>query len=206
MFILSDFQKAVADRLSKLRSPVRIVVLAVVIIAAAALLLWIFNQTFYYLLAKNYADELSQAYNLNKGFSRALIWVSFAAVVLFAGYAFSFSKRKRIIGYLGVLSLIVHGVLIGIRDPNYDAKGNTQKCYVLTRDGIKISNHVGIDADTGRECRLLTPQMLEKYTSYKDGRRPQLVVDAQPNFFAPASGEPIVWYERTKAGRIELSI
>jgi tetratricopeptide (TPR) repeat protein len=113
--------------------------------------------------------------------------------------------RKRIAGYLGVLSLLIaHGVLIGIRDPNYDPDGKTQKCYVLTRDGIKISNHIGIDADTGRECRLLAPQMLEKYTSYKDGRRPQLVVDAQPNFFAPASGEPIVWYERTKAGRIEL--
>jgi hypothetical protein len=171
----------------------------------AAALLWLFNELFYYLLAKSYADELSQAYNLNKGFTKALVWASFAAVVLFAGCTFSFSKRKRTVGYIGILALLIgHGVLMGKRDPNYDTSGKTEKCYVLKRDGITILNHVGVDPDTGRECKLLTPQMTEKYNAYKDGKRPQTVTDSNPAFFDPISGEPIIWFAKAEAGRIEL--
>jgi len=61
--------------------------------------------------------------------------------------------------------LIRHGILLGMRDANYDTAGKTEKCYVLARDGIKILNHVGIDPDTGLECRPLTPQMTEKFNA-----------------------------------------
>ena len=121
------------------------------------------------------------------------------------GYTFSFSKRKRTLGFIGILGLLIgHGVLLGMRDANYSPTGATTKCYVLNREGIKILNHVGVDPDTGRECKLLTPQMTEKYNAYRNGGRPQLVTDTNTAFFDPLSGEPIVWYAKADAGRIEL--
>jgi signal transduction histidine kinase len=203
--VFSNFRTRIANALSGFSAPFRIVILAAVLLLVAVVLLWSFNQLFYYLLAKSYADELSQAYNLNRGFTKALVWASFAAVVLFAGLTFSFSRRKRIVGYVGILGLLIgHGVLLGMRDSNYDTAGRTEKCYVLTRDGIKILNHVGIDPDTGRECRLLTPQMTEKYNAYKNGKRPEVITAMDPAFFDPVSGEPVVWYAKAGSGRIEL--
>ena len=46
--------------------------------------------------------------------------------------------------------------------------------------------------------------MTEKYNAYKNGNRPQLVTDTDPAFFDLVSGEPIIWYAKTSAGRIEL--
>jgi hypothetical protein len=184
---------------------IRLIIVAASLVVGALFLFWVFNELFYYMVAKSYADKLSQAYNLNRGFTKALVWASFAALVLFAGCAFSFSKRKRTVGLIGILGLLIgHGVLMGMRDNNYDVAGKTEKCYVLTREGIKILNHVGTDPDTGRECKLLTPQMTEKYNAYKDGRRPQMVTEADPAFFDPVSGEPITWYAKANDGRIEL--
>jgi hypothetical protein len=203
--VLSNYRAKIGSRLSGLSGPLRIAILAIGLVLGAVALFWLFNQLFYYLLAKSYADELSQAYNLNRGFTKALVWASFAAVVLFAGCTFSFSKRKRNFGYIGILGLLIgHGVLLGMRDANYDGDGKTQKCYVLTRDGIRILNHVGIDPDTGRECKLLTPQMTEKYNAYRNGKRPQIVTDTTPAFFDPVSGEPVIWFAKADAGRIEL--
>jgi hypothetical protein len=202
--ILPNFRAKIGNRLSGLSSPVRVALLAVGLILGAAVLFWLFNQMFYYILAKSYSDELSKAYNLNRGFTKALVWASFGAVVLFAGCTFSFSKRKRTTGFIGILGLLIgHGILLGMRDANYDTAGKTEKCYVLARDGIKILNHVGIDPDTGLECRPLTPQMTEKFNAYRNGNRPQLVTDVDPAFFDPVSGEPIIWYAKAN-GRIEL--
>jgi hypothetical protein len=118
---------------------------------------------FYYVVAKSYADELSQTYNLNRGFTKALVWASFAAVVSFAGCAFSFSKRKRTVGYVGILGLLIgHGILLGLRDANFDTAGRTEKCYVIARGGIRLLNHVGIDPDSGHECRALTRLIRQK--------------------------------------------
>ena len=202
---LSNFRTKIAARLSGLNSPIRLMIVAASLLVGTLILFWVFNELFYYMVAKSYADELSQAYNLNKGFTKALVWASFAALVLFAGCTFSFSKRKRTVGLIGILGLLIgHGILMGMRDNNYDIAGKTEKCYVLTRDGIKILNHVGTDPDTGRECKLLTPQMTEKYNAYKDGRRPQMVTETDPAFFDPVSGEPIIWYAKSNGGRIEL--
>jgi hypothetical protein len=110
----------------------RFLILATGVVTGAIVLLWLFNQTFYYLVAKSYTDELSQAYNINRGFTKALLWASFAAVVLFGGYTFSFSRSKRIVGLIGILAMLIgHGVLMGMRDNNYDIAGKTEKCYVL---------------------------------------------------------------------------
>jgi hypothetical protein len=202
---LSNFRTKIAGRLSGLSSPIRLIIIAASLVLGTLFLFWLFNELFYYMVAKSYADELSQAYNLNKGFTKALVWASFAALVLFAGCTFSFSKLKRTVGLIGILGLLIgHGVLMGTRDNNYDIAGKTEKCYVLTREGIRILNHVGIDPDTGRECKLLTPQMTEKSDAYKGGRRPQMVTETDRAFFDPISGEPITWYAKANDGRVEL--
>jgi len=195
----------IARHLSRFSAPARLAILAVCLILGAIVLFWLTNQFFYYAVAKSYTDEISQAYNINAGFTKALLWTSFAAVVLFAGWTFSFSKQKRTIGYIGFLGLLIgHGLLLGLRDRNYDIAGKTEKCFVLTREGIKILNQVGTDPDTGRECKLLTPQMTEKYDAYKNGRRPKAVNDTDPAFFDPVTGEAIIWYAKGDDGHIEL--
>src|SRR5205807_8860680 len=95
---LTTFRDKIASQLSGFSRPIRIAIVATILIFGVVILFWLFNQLFYYLLAKSYADELSQAYNLNKGFTKALVWASFAAVVLFASCTFSLSKRKRAVG------------------------------------------------------------------------------------------------------------
>jgi hypothetical protein len=203
--LLSDFQSTVAKRLSDLRSPARLVLLSVLIMLTALLLYWLFNELLYYWLAKSYVDEISQAYDINKGFTKALVWASFAILVVFGGWIISFSKAKRLIGFAGIVALLVaHSIVLGMRDTHFSVDGRTEKCYVLLRDGIKILNHVGVDPDSGRECRQLTPKMVELYGAYKNGRRAQKIDSDSPAFFESASGESIVWYSKNDAGRIEL--
>jgi len=181
-------------------------VLTAAVLLTALLLFWLFNELFYFWVAKSYVDEVSQAYDINRGFTKALTWASFAALVVFGGWIISFSKSKRIIGSAGIVVLLVgHGIILGMRDTHFTVDGKTGKCYVLLRDGIKILNHVGIDPDSGRECRQLTPKMVEFYNAYKDGRRAKKIEpDETPAFFESASGEPIIWYSKTDVGRIEL--
>lgn len=199
-----SLREKIFARLAALGAAGRIVLLLGLLIVATVLVFWVFNQVFFYLAAKTYVDEISQAYNLNRGFTNALVWAAFALFVFFAGCAFSLSKTRRNIGYIGALVLVIgQGVLLGLRDANYDTSGNALKCYVLTRDGIKVLNHVGTDPDTGRECKLLTPQMVEKYNAYRNGRRPQLVTDNDPIFFDPVSGEPVIWFSQT-SGHVDL--
>ena len=148
MSLLSDFQSTVAKRLSDLRSPARLVLLSVLIMLTALLLYWLFNELLYYWLAKSYVDEISQAYDINKGFTKALVWASFAILVVFGGWIISFSKAKRLIGFAGIVALLVaHSIVLGMRDTHFSVDGRTEKCYVLLRDGIKILNHVGVDPD-----------------------------------------------------------
>jgi hypothetical protein len=66
---LSNFRAKIGDRLSELSSTARIALLATGVILGAVVLFWLFNQMFYYLVAKSYSDELSQTYNLNRGFT-----------------------------------------------------------------------------------------------------------------------------------------
>jgi TPR repeat protein len=46
--------------------------------------------------------------------------------------------------------------------------------------------------------------MVERLKEYEKGKRPQQITDSNPTFFDPRSGEPIVWYYRSKGNRIEI--
>ena len=65
-------------------------------------------------------------------------------------------------------------------------------------------NRVGIDPETGRKCRPLTPQIVEKIEEYRSGHRPKQITSNDPTFFDPITGEPVVWYSKNDRGQIEL--
>lgn len=202
---LGSVRTAASQRLSGLSNPVRILVIVALCLVVGIVLLWLFNQVFYYYLARSYVDEVADSFNLNRGFASALLWVSFALVVIFSGWAFSFSKSKRNAGYAGLLALLVaHSVAIGMADKKFKGNGVAEKCFVMERNNVKIMNRVGVDPETGRECRPLTPVMAEKIDLYKTGKRPTRITSNSPAFFSAISGEPVVWYAADKGGTVEL--
>jgi len=203
----ADWRPGIAQRLAALSSPLRIVVIAGVCAVLAVILFWLFNELFYYMVAKSYVDDLAVAYDLNKNLASAFVWASFAVLVGLAGYSLSFNKRKRLVGSIGVLVLLIgHSLLIwyAVRGDSFSADGKSAKCYVMMRDNFKIRNRVGIDPETGRECRPMTPQMAEKLEEYRKGKRATPIVGGEPAFFDALSGEPVIWYSRAKSGAIEI--
>lgn len=195
----------VAQALAPLSVVTRIAVIILACVIVGGLIFWLCNELFYFYLARSYTDELADAYDLNRGFSRAILWTSFAAIVVLAGFTFSFSKRKRWVGYAGLLTLLVgHSLLLGRLDANFRKNGVAEKCYVMTRTSIKTLNRIGVDPETGRECRPLTPQIVEKIDEYRRGNRPKQIASNDPTFFDPTTGEPVVWYSKNDRGQIEL--
>ncbi|WP_439925208.1 tetratricopeptide repeat protein [Nitrobacter sp. JJSN] len=200
-----SFRTKVADWLSGFNEPVRFLLIAATCVIVGALLFWLFNQVFYFYVTKSYVDEIADAYDLNRGFTGALLWATFPAVVVLAGLSFSFSKRRRWTGYGGLLVLIIgHSLLIGAASKNFTRGGDAVRCYVLTRNNVKVLNRVRIDPETGLECRPLTPVMQEKIALYQKGDRPTRLTASNPTFFSAISGEPVVWYWKDASGTIEL--
>jgi hypothetical protein len=120
----------------------------------------------------------------------------------------SLSKARRRIGIAGLGVLLVgHSIVLwyGTRNQLIDRAGNAIKCYVLSRDGsVTYGEHPGIDPATGRECRPVKPEIVERLQKYAAGKRAEQIDDPNPTFFDPRSGEPIVWYYKLKTGQIEL--
>jgi len=192
-------RQRIVNGLASMSSPLRILCIIFSILLLGALLFFLFSEAIYYLLARSYVDEIARSFDLNKNLANALVWVSFAAIVFFAGYSFSFNKRKRMIGWLTILALLIgHSLILSM------SNNLMTRCYVLTRDSIKVMNQRGIDPQTGRECRLLTPQMAEKVIEYQNGKRPSQVQDLPVVFFSPISGEALVWYTQSPQSGIEL--
>jgi hypothetical protein len=86
-------------------------------------------------------------------------------------------------------------------DPNSE---NPTKCYIVTRDDIQYGEKPGIDPATGRECRPVTADVIERIGAYKGGDRPKRIESGDPTFFSLRTGEPIVWFHKNKDGEIEL--
>ena len=111
-------------------------------------------------------------------------------------------------GIAGIAALLIgHSLVLwyGTKDKSFDRQGNAIKCYVLTRDGqVTYGVHAGTDPSTGRQCRSLTSEMLERLQKYAAGKRPQAIATPNPVFFDPRSGEPIVWYYKDKENIFEI--
>jgi tetratricopeptide (TPR) repeat protein len=86
-------------------------------------------------------------------------------------------------------------------------KRASQKCYIITldaREPVQYRERAGTDIETGRQCRMVTPEILERLREYEKGKRPTRIESGDPTFFDPRTGEPIVWHVRNQRGDIEL--
>ncbi|HVI11411.1 MAG TPA: hypothetical protein VM822_00930, partial [Pseudolabrys sp.] len=86
-------------------------------------------------------------------------------------------------------------------------RADRQQCYIIQRGAaqpvIYRDHSPGIDQETGRECRLVTPGLIERLKEYAEGKRPVRIKAPQPEFFDPRTSEPIVWYV-DRGGTIEI--
>jgi hypothetical protein len=171
-------------------------------IVGAIVLLWLIDKIVFYYVARSYVDEVAKALDLNLHLANALIILTFVVAIFFARFLWSFSKQRRIVGISGLAGLLIaHSLVLwwATRDQIID------KCYVISRNGnVTYREHPGIDPATGRECRPVTPAMVERLRKYQAGERPERVVSENPAFFDVVSGEPIIWYYQSKEGMIEI--
>ncbi len=195
------------QRFSKLKnrwkafSPlVQLLIAACILLIPAAAALWLIDRVFLYFVARSYVDEIAEAFDLNKHIARAIALLVFVILVFLIGKLFSLSKVDRRIGYLGIIGLLIgHALLLSL--PNH----HLEQCYILTRDGeVRFRERLGIDPETGRECRPVTPSVLERLLEYQKGRQAQRINSMDPTFFNQRSGEPIVWYFKDRDGNFQL--
>lgn len=86
-------------------------------------------------------------------------------------------------------------------------KSAQKRCYVITRDArepVRYGNQSGFDPITGRQCRELTPEIVERLREYEKGNRPKRIDAPEPTFFDPRTGEPVVWYLKNRIGDVEI--
>src|SRR5262245_51873350 len=208
--MLSSMKNALATalgRFANLSGPLRLTVAASAFIAATLFSLWIFDKIFLLLVARSYVDEIAEAFDLNRNLATAIAWLVFAALLILIRCIFSFSKFRRRAALAGLLSLLMGHSLALWAATSGDVitrRGKATKCYVITRDGVIYSERSGFDRSTGRECKSVTPELVEKLREYERGNRPTRVETANPDFFDRGTGRPIVWFYKTGNGEIEL--
>jgi hypothetical protein len=158
-------------RLSRLSNPLRFLALAAIFVLLIAILFWLFDKIIFYFLTRSYVEEVAVALDINRYLANAIAWVAFAVTVFLAGYIFSLSKMRRRIGIVGLLALLIGQSLVlwyGTRGQFFDTSGKAVACYVITRDAVhpvRYGNHPGtIDPESGRLCRPVTPEMVERPT------------------------------------------
>lgn len=192
----------------KLGVPFQVVIGLIGVMLPAILLLWLVDKLFLFYLTRSYVDEIAYVFNINAYYAKAISLLVFMAFVFFLG-KIGFSRRGRLIGVSGLLSLLVaHSLLMGfgVKNQFFDRSGRSIKCYVLTREGeVRFLEHAGVDPETGRMCREASPETLERLTAYKNGRRPERLGDNEDiTFHELRTGEPIVWFWKGKSGEIQL--
>ena len=174
---------------------------------AIFLVYWIFEKIFIYLVARSYVQEIADVFDLNKYLANAFVYLTFVAIAIFLGMIFRFSRQKRLIGLFGIIGLLVTHSLImwwGTSRIIISQKGESLKCYVITRDAVRYGERPGIDPETGRQCRPVTPDMVERLRAYEKGNRPKRIAENEPVFFNLGTGEPIVWYYKNKDDKVEI--
>lgn len=184
-----------------------LVTIAFVALAALAAL-FVLDKILTYYLTRGYVEQIGDAFGLNKNLVRALVLATFVVVVYLGNQIWSFSKKKRMIGMAGIFVLLVgHSLMLwwATREHFFSRDGIATKCYVVTRDGsVSYGERIGIDPVTGRQCRPVTTEMLERLREYEKGKRPLVITSNEPVFFEPRTGEPVVWYYRSKGNGIEI--
>ena len=86
-------------------------------------------------------------------------------------------------------------------------QNSSKQCYIITRDPrepVRYGKEPGIDTATGRQCRVITPEIVERLREYEKGNRPKRITSSDPVFFDLRTGDAIVWYSRTSNGGIDF--
>ena len=183
---MKDGAASARHRVSNLFPPWRFVMVAALAIIVVTVLLWLFDKVFIFFLARSYADEIAEVLDLNKYLATAIAWATFAAIIVLTCSAFSFSKSRRRAAFAGLITLLIaHSLILwrGTSGEIIDRSGIALKCYVITRDAVIYREHPGIDPTTGRECKPVTPELVEKLRQYEQGNRPKGITAANPIFF-----------------------
>jgi hypothetical protein len=205
---IREFVTKAGRSISSLGFTARVLIILVAAILGAVISLWVIDKVVFYYLARSYVDQVANVFDLNDHLANALVLLTFIGAIFFARYLWSFSSQRRLVGIVGISALLIgHSLVLwyGTRTSYFDRSGTAVKCYVLTRDGkVTFGEHPGIDPATGRQCRSITPEMLERLKAYQTGRRPQQIIASNPTFFDPRTGEPIVWYYRSKENEIQI--
>lgn len=189
------------DRWGKLGATVRVLASIGAAVVGAIACLWLFNEVLVYWIAKSYVQEVVEVFDLSPYLARALVLLSFVAGAYLVGLSFSLTRSRRLIGVYGVIGLIVaHSVVLWVGSRNTIVG----RCYVVTKDGVRYGERPGIDAATGRACRLVTADLAERLRAYETGARPKRVESTDPVFFDLRTGEPVVWFTHGKTTGVEL--
>lgn len=188
--------------------PWRAVAIAGIVVLAVAALLWLLDKVVLFNITTTYVDQIVQTFDVNRHLARAISICAFIAVLFSVGALFSLSRVRRRAGFFGLSSLLVlHSLVLwlGTTSQYFERTGIATKCYVMTRTAIRYGERVGVDPETGRPCRPVTAEILERLKLYEKGKRPGVLANVNGTFFDPLSGEPLAWYFRHSFdGLIEL--
>jgi hypothetical protein len=188
--------------------PIQIIISFAIIILAGLIFLWIANEILILSISRSYVQQIAVAFDLNRHLAEAISLAVFVILAFFASRLISRSRLSRRVGYIGITGLLIVNSIVlwlGTRDQFFETSGVATKCYVLNRDGVRFAERPGIDAATGKQCKPVTADMLERLQQYAKGKRPQRIPDGEePVFFDLKTGEPNVWFAKTQDGEIEL--
>jgi TPR repeat protein len=186
--------------------PLLVLGVAVSTLIAIILGFWVLDKFLTYRLARSYIDQVADTLDVNKHLAEAITFLVAVAVASCTALLFSLSKERRLIGFAGLIGLLVVNSLIlwrGTSDQYVTRAGAPLKCYFFEGDLVRYRERPGVDPQTGRTCREVTPQILWRLREYEKGTKPRPIEKVDVDFFDGRSGEPIVWYARTVHG-IEL--
>ena len=201
------FLRSIRVKLPDIGRPLRFVIVSGFALLALVLVVWLSNHIVIFFLSRSYVDQLAVALDVNKNLATAIFWGTFAVAALFTAYAISFSRRRRLLGLGGLLALLIgHSLILwlGTSGHFFERSGKPIKCYIVARDAIRYGEQPGIDPVSGRECRPVTPEIVERLNAYAGGARPHRLESSEPVFFEPRTGAPAVWYAAGANGQIEL--
>lgn len=206
--VVKKYLIGLKDRWSTVGPAVQLAITAFIILLTALISLWLVDKLLIYLLARSYVDDVAEVFDLNKHLAKAIALAVFVAAVYLIGKTFSRSPLNRRVGYLGIVGLLIgHSLFLwqGTKDQKFTRTGEAIKCYVITHEGeVRFGEHPGIDPATGRLCRPVTPELVYLLDAYQRGKRPQRITSDNPIFFDVRSGEPSIWYSKSKDGTIEI--
>jgi hypothetical protein len=206
-FSPNEFRELIASKIQSQVPTLRIVILCFAVLIGAIVLLFIIDKLFYMALSRSYIDQIALAFNLNRHLADAIALGVFVLLVFFSSRLFSLSSVKRRIGFLGIVALLIANSIAlwqGTKNQFFEASGAATKCYVLTREGVRYGERPGTDPTTGKQCRPVTVDMIERLEAYAHGKRPERVAANDPVFFDLKTGEPVIWFAKNKSGEIEL--